>query len=111
LGLTGTLENALIYTHLKFMALLPDSLIARKRDRAEAVEAAHRAQAVLDAGWPGGNGPRIIDEFDDWLRGAGRGRNPGTTSDLVTASLFVALRENIIRLPLLIPWTDRPEHA
>jgi triphosphoribosyl-dephospho-CoA synthase len=111
LGLTGTLENALIYTHLKFMALLPDSLIARKRGQPEAVEAADRAQAVLDTGWPGGDGPRKIAEFDDWLRGAGRGRNPGTTSDLVTASLFVALRENIIRLPLQTPWTDRPEHA
>jgi triphosphoribosyl-dephospho-CoA synthase len=32
-------------------------------------------------------------DFDDWLREGGHGRNPGTTADLVTAGLFVGLRE------------------
>jgi triphosphoribosyl-dephospho-CoA synthase len=46
-----------------------------------------------------------VDELDAWLRAEGRGRNPGTTADLVTASLFVALREGILPLPAAHPWT------
>jgi triphosphoribosyl-dephospho-CoA synthase len=111
LSATKTFEDALIHMHLQLMARFPDTLIARKRGQGEALEAADRARTVLEAGWPLGNGPRMMAELDDWLRTAERGRNPGTTADLVTASLFVALRENIIRLPSKIPWTDRPEHA
>ena len=38
-------------------------------------------------------------------------RNPGTTADLVTACLFVLLREGSIELPLRIPWSAGPEHG
>ena len=34
-----------------------------------------------------------------------RGRNPGTTADLVCACLFVALRTGILTLPTSLPWT------
>jgi triphosphoribosyl-dephospho-CoA synthase len=108
---TATLEDALIHMHLQLMASFPDSLIARKRGIGEALEASKRARAVLEAGWASEDGRRLTAELDEWLHAAGRGRNPGTTSDIVTASLFVALRQNIIRLPLMIPWTDRREHA
>jgi triphosphoribosyl-dephospho-CoA synthase len=110
LDLTGCLEGAIIFCHLSLMAAHPDSLIARKRGTAEAVEAARRARAVLDSGWPHAPGAATaLAGLDDWLRGAGRGRNPGTTADLVTASLFVALREQIIKLPPAYPWTlDAP---
>ena len=37
-------------------------------------------------------------DVDAWLRA--RRLNPGTTADLTAASLFVALREGIIKLPL-----------
>ncbi len=98
---TSSLEEAIIFCHLHFLASYPDSLIARKRGVAEAEEASRRARKVLDQGWPGsGSGREPLADLDDWLRGAGRGRNPGTTSDLVTACLFVALREGIIRLPI-----------
>jgi triphosphoribosyl-dephospho-CoA synthase len=103
---TGCLEGAIIFSHLWLMAAHPDSLIARKRGIAEAEEASRRARAVLDAGWP--HAPASVEalaRLDDWLRGAGRGRNPGTTADLVTASLFVALREQIIALPPAHPFT------
>jgi triphosphoribosyl-dephospho-CoA synthase len=103
---TGCLEGAIIVCHLSLMAAHPDSLIARKRGAAEAEEAARRARAVLDAGWPHDPGSgEVLARLDDWLRGAGRGRNPGTTADLVTASLFVALREGILALPSPHPWT------
>jgi triphosphoribosyl-dephospho-CoA synthase len=97
---TGWLETAIITCHLHLMARFPDTLIARKRGQAEAEESAALARRVLEAGWPdrpGGAGP--LAELDDWLRAEGRGRNPGTTADLVTVCLFVALREGIIPLP------------
>ncbi len=106
LDLTGCLEGAIVFCHLSLMASHPDSLIARKRGVAEAEEAARRARAVLDAGWPHSPaGADALAHLDDWLRAVGRGRNPGTTADLVTASLFVALREQILTLPSSHPWT------
>jgi triphosphoribosyl-dephospho-CoA synthase len=106
LDLTGCLEGAIIFCHLSVMAKHPDSLIARKRGPAEAEESAQRARAVLDDGWPHSSAGRdALAQLDDWLRAVGRGRNPGTTADLVTASLFVALREQILTLPPSYPWT------
>jgi triphosphoribosyl-dephospho-CoA synthase len=103
---TGCLEGAIIFCHLSLMAKHPDSLIARKRGIVEAEEASRRAQAVFDAGWPHTSaGLAALARLDDWLRAAGRGRNPGTTADLVTAGLFVALREGTLTLPPSHPWT------
>ncbi|HLN29408.1 MAG TPA: triphosphoribosyl-dephospho-CoA synthase [Gemmataceae bacterium] len=100
LTMSPFLEEAIVYCHLTLMARFPDSLIARKRGPAEAVDAARQAQQVLDHGWPMNQAARAaLSALDGWLRGADRGRNPGTTSDLVTASLFAALREGIIKLP------------
>jgi triphosphoribosyl-dephospho-CoA synthase len=95
LEVAGDLERAIIYCHLHLMAAHPDSLIQRKCGRAEAEEAARRAQAVLAAGWPREGWNELI-ALDAWLRADGHRRNPGTTADLVTACLFVALRQGII---------------
>jgi triphosphoribosyl-dephospho-CoA synthase len=97
LELTGGLESAIVFCHLSLLARHPDSLIARKRGPAEAEEATRRARLVLA-------GEMSVDELDAWLRAEGRGRNPGTTADLVTAVLFVALREGILALPPAYPW-------
>jgi len=86
---SGTVEQAIIFCHVTLLARHPDSLIARKAGLAEAEEASRRARAVLDAGWPE-RGSAVLAELDAWLRERGRLRNPGTTADLVTASLFVA---------------------
>jgi triphosphoribosyl-dephospho-CoA synthase len=86
------LETAIQGCHLHWLATLPDSLILRKRGRAEADEACRRARAVLKSGWPGTNRDAYVS-FDVWLRGDGHARNPGTSADLVAACLFVALRE------------------
>lgn len=95
------LEQVIIGSHLRILAHHPDSLIARKRGRAEAEDASHRAQAVLQLGWPDASAAReALEEFDTWLRAEGNARNPGTTADLVTAGLFVALYRGIIHLPL-----------
>jgi triphosphoribosyl-dephospho-CoA synthase len=111
LGRSASLEEALVLGHLHLMARYPDSLVARKRGAAEAEEAARRAEQVLRAGWP--HGPvavAALADLDAWLRAAGRGRNPGTTSDLVTACLFVLLREGTLAVPSRLPWSaeERP---
>jgi triphosphoribosyl-dephospho-CoA synthase len=102
---TSSLEAAIIGCHLHLMALHPDSLVARKCGRAEAEEAARGARQVLDMGWPCDVGSQErLAELDRWLRTEGHRRNPGTTADLVTASLFVALRDGTIQLPSQYPW-------
>lgn len=103
---TGGLETAIVGCHLLLMARHPDSLIARKCGVAEAEEARARARQVVEKGWPHPpEGPRALAEFDAWLREKGRARNPGTTADLVAASLFAALRGGSIPLPCPHPWT------
>jgi triphosphoribosyl-dephospho-CoA synthase len=87
-----SLEAAIIQVHLEFMAQYPDSLIARKRGKAEAREAARLARAVLDDR----QDPSKLEKLDQWLRGLGNQRNPGTSADLVAATLFAAFREGII---------------
>ncbi|MBI2191062.1 MAG: triphosphoribosyl-dephospho-CoA synthase [Planctomycetes bacterium] len=88
------LETPIIRLHLSLMAEFPDTLIARKRGRAESEEAARRARQVLDAGWPEGAGSaEAISRLDEWLREGGHARNPGTSADLVAAVLFVVLRD------------------
>jgi triphosphoribosyl-dephospho-CoA synthase len=94
------LEAAVIGCQLRLLAAFPDSLIARKRGSAEAVEASRRARAVLDAGDRHTDaGRRAAGDFDAWLRADGHSRNPGTTADLVTACLFAALRDGSLPWP------------
>lgn len=92
---TGCLEGGIIHAHLATMAKHPDSLIGRKLGVEAACESAARAAAVLAAGWPHEEkGRKAIAEFDEWLRGDGNRRNPGTTADLIAAGLFVLLRSH-----------------
>jgi triphosphoribosyl-dephospho-CoA synthase len=108
---TRSLEGAIIFAHLRLLANRPDSLIARKRGQAEAEEAARRAGEVLKANWPHQEAGRMaLAQLDAWLRAEGHRRNPGTTADLVTASLFAALREGIITLPPELPWSSGDRH-
>jgi triphosphoribosyl-dephospho-CoA synthase len=101
----ANLEAAIVGAHLELLARHADSLIARKRGLAEAAEASRRAARVWQAGWPGRAGLEEFAGFDDWLRADGHARNPGTTADLIAASLFAALREGIITLPPTVPWS------
>jgi triphosphoribosyl-dephospho-CoA synthase len=111
LGESWPVETMIVATHLTVLANLPDTLIARKLGRGEAEEASRRATRVLDAGWPRSEKSfEILLEFDDWLRDDAHARNPGTTADLVTAALFVALRKRLIRLPIDGPaWDGQAE--
>ena len=94
------LEEAIIRTHVYTMSQFPDSLIVRKRGEREGIEAMQRAAEVIDSDWPEGSQSHAkLDQLDSWLRAVGNQRNPGTTADLVAASLFVAFCCQVITFP------------
>ena len=95
----GCVEAGVIECQIGWLALHPDSLIARKcgdklaaliRDRA-------RAMYLYQSGIRTPEGRAAGRELDAYLRSDGHRLNPGTTADLVTACLFVALREGILK--------------
>ncbi|MBI4585578.1 MAG: triphosphoribosyl-dephospho-CoA synthase [Planctomycetes bacterium] len=95
------LEEAIVLCHLTLLARYPDTLIARICGLEEARRVAAAARQVLDGGWPRGpEAQRRFEDFDRWLREGDNRRNPGATADLTAASLFIALRNGIIKLPL-----------
>ena len=91
------LETAIVAAYLDLLARHPDSLIARKHGLRQATAVSRRAAGVLDAGWPAQEeARRLCEEFDVWLRESDNRFNPGTTTDLVTAAIYAALREGSI---------------
>ena len=90
----SALAAAVLDCFLAILTEVPDTLIARKRGLEVAREVSERAREVragLRAGGPDGR-PELA-AFDAELRDPGHTLNPGTTADLVTASLFVFLTE------------------
>ncbi len=77
-----TLE-AIVSLHLGLLACHPDTLIERKAGAAV-------AQAVTEAAREVRAGTRTVEEFDASLRGPDHRLNPGTTADLVAATLLAA---------------------
>lgn len=105
----GTVEAAIIDTQLHWLAHFPDSLIARKHGRAVAEAVQQQAAAVLKHGGiatPEGRAAGVA--LDRVLRSPDHRLNPGTTADMITACLFVALRENKVTPTLPFHW-DIPD--
>jgi triphosphoribosyl-dephospho-CoA synthase len=91
----GCVEAAIIDSQMKWLANYPDSLIARKNGPATAEDVRRRAIEVENLGGIATpEGRRAGVALDHHLRSDGNKLNPGTTADLITACLFVALREN-----------------
>jgi triphosphoribosyl-dephospho-CoA synthase len=91
----GCVEAAIIDSQFRWLARYPDSLIARKNGLAVAEDVQKRAAAVLQLGGiatPDGRAAGVA--LDKHLRSDGNKLNPGTTADLITACLFVSMREN-----------------
>jgi len=100
IGRGQPLETAILTCFLEMLARHPDSLIVRKHGLNRAREVSARAALVLGSGWPeSALSRRKCEELDAWLRSGANRINPGTTADLVTASIYAALREGTIRLP------------
>jgi triphosphoribosyl-dephospho-CoA synthase len=90
-------RDAIVELALRILAAVPDTLIARKRGADAAGRVASGAGQVLTAGGVrNAAGRTALAEFDASLRGEGNALNPGTTADLVTAVLFVALLEGVL---------------
>jgi len=92
------LQQAIVQIYLELLAAIPDTLIGRKHGRtvAEAVSL-DAARVLSQGGIYSRQGRQAIAEFDDRLRKERGGLNPGTTADLVSAILFVALLEGKIK--------------
>lgn len=99
----GRVEAAILACQLRWLTRFADSLVVRKLGRAAADEVKYRA-AGIDLAMP--EGRRRYDEFDAWLRADGHARNPGTTADLVTACLFVALRGGRMTTDMPFTWEE-----
>ncbi|MDW8223968.1 MAG: triphosphoribosyl-dephospho-CoA synthase [Gemmatales bacterium] len=90
--------QAVVTCHLRLLAELGDSHVARKHGMAASRELAQRAAEILQAGWPEREAARRrFEACDAWLRQMGY--NPGATADLVVATLFVAFRDDYVPLP------------
>jgi triphosphoribosyl-dephospho-CoA synthase len=91
----GCVEAAIIDSQLRWLAEYPDSLIVRKNGSETADDVRRRAAEVMRLGGIATpEGRRAGVALDRHLRSDGNKLNPGTTADLITACLFVALREN-----------------
>jgi triphosphoribosyl-dephospho-CoA synthase len=85
-------RDAIVELHLRLLAAAPDTLIARKAGADAAGRVSAGARDVLAAGGPRTDrGCEALRAFDASLRERGNTLNPGTTADLVTATVFVAL--------------------
>jgi triphosphoribosyl-dephospho-CoA synthase len=90
-------RDAIVELALRVLGAVPDTLIARKRGAEPAGRVAADAREVLAAGGVrSARGRTALAGFDDSLRRDGNALNPGTTADLVTAVLFVALLEGML---------------
>ena len=90
-------REAIVELHLRLLERAPDTLIARKRGAGAAARVSAAAREVLAAGGVRtAEGRRALRSFDASLREPGNALNPGTTADLVTATLFVALVEGML---------------
>ncbi len=89
-----SLSVAITTAFLQILSEVPDTLIARKLGEREAAHVSRRACEVLDAGGLHTElGRREVQRLDDELRDDAHRLNPGTTADLIAASLFVFLTE------------------
>ena len=102
LGLPGIVpwEAAIIRFQLKLLADAPDSLVVRKCGSATAAELQERAAELHRSDWPSRmTSWPALHQFDNWLRADGHRRNPGTTADLIAATLFAVIRDGLIEPP------------
>jgi triphosphoribosyl-dephospho-CoA synthase len=85
---TKSLNVAIVNTFLKVLAERPDTFIARKIGRVKAQIVSEDALRVLELG--GAETPQgreSLTQFDKKLRDSGNDYNPGTTADIIAATL------------------------
>jgi len=91
---TGDINTASVHTFLKILSEVPDTLIARKAGKKEAEWASKEATKALDAGGlTSPEGRSSLLTLDRKLHDADHKLNPGTTADITSAVLAVAILE------------------
>ena len=91
-------EAAIIETFLTLLAATPDTHIARRGGAEMANDVSRQARAILVSGGVRSHaGKEAIERMDHELRDARHIGNPGTTADLTTAAIFVALLDGAWR--------------
>jgi triphosphoribosyl-dephospho-CoA synthase len=87
-------SDAVVMAFLTILAEVPDTLIARKNGAEAAAHVSRRAADVLAAGGSlSAKGRERLADLAHELCDDAHAFNPGTTADLVAASLFVVLTE------------------
>ena len=97
----NSVNEAIVYAHISMIARYGDSLIKRKGDEQTSEHARMLACQTLEKLIQGSREEYFaaISDFDFWLRSDGSQRNPGTTADLVTAWIFVAIIQEKLTAP------------
>lgn len=81
-------NTAVVHTFLKILAETPDTLIARKVGPKKAEKISLQARQILQlGGLKTKKGRSALSTFDKELRDSDNKLNPGTTADLITATL------------------------
>jgi triphosphoribosyl-dephospho-CoA synthase len=92
LGETGDVNVATVHTFLKILSEVPDTLIARKTGKQKAEKVSFQAEKVLKkGGLTTRMGKESLLKFDMQLRTATHELNPGTTADITSAVLALAI--------------------
>ncbi len=79
--------TAITLLQLRWLAYEPDGLIARKSGMPAASNIQELAQEIVQQEFP----QTSIEELDQFLRSDGNRLNPGTTADMIAATLLVLL--------------------
>lgn len=86
------INKASVNTFLKVLSDHPDSLIARKMGKPQAIEISNKAKEIIDnGGISSSKGLRLTEKLDIELQKENGRLNPGTTADLLAGVLFLAL--------------------
>lgn len=84
----NNINNAVVHTFLKILAETPDTLITRKVGPKKAKKISLQARQILQLGGLNTKkGRNALARFDKELRDSDNKLNPGTTADLITATL------------------------
>jgi triphosphoribosyl-dephospho-CoA synthase len=91
---TQDINTATVHTYLTILSKETDTLIVRKSGESAAQSISKRAKEILEeGGLTSSRGKKMIQSFDDDLAREGGKLNPGTTADLTSSSIMVALLE------------------
>ena len=89
---TESTNTSIVDTFLYLLSLNPDSLIIRKSGIDKAREISRKAGKILESGGNGiDEGKKLNHQLDAELQREKGALNPGTTADLISATIFLAL--------------------